>query len=672
MGRLPLFSANWNLLTSDPWIENVVKGLTVNFSSFPHQNKPRVTPSFGIEKDNIIQSEIDSLLKKGAIRKAHYTEGQFISTIFLVDKKSGGKRPVINLKDLNQFVEKEHFKISGLHNFLQQIEKDDYMFTLDLSDAYFSIPLAEDQRKFFRFIWKNQIYEFLVMPFGLTSAPFIFTKLTKPIMAHLHSRGLRSNIFIDDVIGLIHKTVSLCSAHAQRDYVIDLFRKLGFVINEKKSSLKMSHTKVYLGFVLNSHTMEVSITPEKMQDILTSIQAILNLEKVTIEQLASVIGKIIAIFPAVYTGQLHYRTLEIVKIHHLRLTGSFKAHMTLPPEAVAELKWWLTNLPTHNGKFIHPPKVDFVIQTDASRSGWGATFQDQAEYGSWDIHQANLHINYLEMTAVKLALQRFASSVHNIHIQIQTDNTTVVTYINKMGGTHSHALNDLTKQIWNWAITKKIHLSAVHLPGVLNSEADYLSRLHQEKANWQLCPTVFNSIIKILPPPQIDLFADHWNHQLQSYVSWKLDQQAVHTNAFTLQWTNLKAYAFPPFALILRVLNKIKNDAAQVILVTPKWPTQSWWPIALHLSFRPPIIITPRDDLLIRKPGNIKHPLRKTLHLVAWSLSGDPILNRTFRQELHDSSWLLGEKVLPGNINPHGLDGIAGVVENKLIPYIHL
>ena len=93
-------------MTSDVWILNTVQGLTVDFVNVPHQSNPRITPSFGPEKDKIIQKEVDSLLAKGAVHEVEPVDGQFISTIFLVDKKTGGKRPVINLKYLNQFVEK--------------------------------------------------------------------------------------------------------------------------------------------------------------------------------------------------------------------------------------------------------------------------------------------------------------------------------------------------------------------------------------------------------------------------------------------------------------------------------------------------------------------------------------------------------------------------------------
>lgn len=656
-------------MTSDAWILKTVQGLTVDFVNTPHQSNPRITPSFGPEKDEIIQLEVDALLLKGAIHEVEPVVGQFISTIFLVDKKSGGKRPVINLKYLNQFVEKNHFKMSGLRSILDQIVFGDLMFTMDLSDAYFSISIDEQFRKYFRFIWKGKIYEFLVMPFGLSSAPYIFTKLTKPIMAYLHARGLRSNIYIDDGIGLIKNNVDNNDALVQRDLMINIFRDLGFTINVLKSSLELSHRKVYLGFLIDSLAMKVFLTQEKLDMVVTCIKSLMHKEIVCIKDLARVIGIIISIFPAVYPGRLHYRTLEKFKTQQLYLTGSYRAVITLPPAVIQELQWWLDNIQVQNGKDIHPPNIDHHIQTDASLQGWGAVMNTQTVSGQWDQHQSCMHINVLEMLAVKLALHHIAGHLCNVHIQLQVDNTTVVSYLNRMGGTHSELLNSLAQDIWVWAMNRKIHLSAVHIAGNKNIQADYLSRLHQDHAGWMLNPQIFQQVCTVFYRPQIDLFANQLNHQLPAYVSWKADPLAWKINAYHLVWTQLNAYAFPPFTQINRVLLKIQRDQAQVLLITPNWPTQPWWPLVLSMSAADPILVTPRKNLLVLPPQNQRHPLESSLALVAWIVSGDPTTSIKYQQGLQRSSLHHGDQAPQSNTRQLGLNGIAGVIQGRVIPF---
>ena len=125
------------------------------------------------------------MLEKGAIQKVVPTQGQFLSNLFLVEKKDGGNRPVINLKNLNKFIPYEHFKMEGLHCLKFLLEQDDLSCKMDLKEAYFSVPLNKTTQKFVRFQWSYDLYEFLCLCFGLRPAPRVFTKLLKVPIALL-------------------------------------------------------------------------------------------------------------------------------------------------------------------------------------------------------------------------------------------------------------------------------------------------------------------------------------------------------------------------------------------------------------------------------------------------------------------------------------------------------
>jgi len=126
-----------------------------------------------------VNQEIKAMLQKGAIQKANQERGQFISNLFLVAKKDGGNRPVINLKNFNLFIPYLHFKMEGLHLLKDLLKEKDYMCKVDLKDAYFCVPLHPRHRKYIRFQWEGQLYEFLCLCFGLGPALRIFTKLLK-------------------------------------------------------------------------------------------------------------------------------------------------------------------------------------------------------------------------------------------------------------------------------------------------------------------------------------------------------------------------------------------------------------------------------------------------------------------------------------------------------------
>ena len=208
----------------------------------------------------------------------------------------------------------------------------------------------------------------------------------------------------------------------------------------------------------------------------------------------------------------------------------------------------------------------------------------------------------------------------------------------------------------------------MHIAGNKNIQADYLSRLHQDHAGWKLNRQVFNRICAIHYRPQIDLFASQLNHQLPTYVSWKADPLSWKTNAFHLVWTHLSAYAFPPFTQINRVLLKVQREKAQLLLITPNWPTQAWWPLILSMSVADPVLITAREDLLTLPPQNLKHPLKTSLALVAWIVSGNPMTNTKYQQGLQALSLHHGDQAPLNNTKQLGLNGIAGLTQGKVIP----
>ena len=138
-GRVSSFWRAWSGITSDPWVLNLIQsGLSIDFITDPHQEKIPRTPALSEEHSAICDSEVTFLLSKGALVEA--VQNGFISTIFVIPKKSGGFRPIINLKALNEFVEHNHFKMEGIHTLRRSLRPDDWLAKLDLQDAYLTIP----------------------------------------------------------------------------------------------------------------------------------------------------------------------------------------------------------------------------------------------------------------------------------------------------------------------------------------------------------------------------------------------------------------------------------------------------------------------------------------------------------------------------------------------------
>ena len=96
-----------------------------------------------------------------------------------------------------------------------------------------------------------------------------------------------------------------------------------------------------------------------------------------------------------------------------------------------------------------------------------------------------------------------------------------------MGGTHSLACNEIAREVWLWCISRKIYLTAAHIPGKENIQADQPSRLFNDRTEWKLDKSVFTKLLTIFGKPVIDMFASRLNHHLASYVAWIPDPDAM-------------------------------------------------------------------------------------------------------------------------------------------------
>ena len=153
---------------------------------------------------------------------------------------------------------------------------------------------------------------------------------------------------------------------------------------------------------------------------------------------------------------------------------------SLDNQALGELQWWIVKLKHFNGRYLIPAKHQVIIQTDASLEGWGANCMCMETEGKWSVEKRKLHINILELLAVKNAILAFTKEKTINEIHIQTDNTAALSCLLKMGGTTDRTIKDLSKDICKYLILKQITITAECLPGILNTRAD-----------WNLSPIVF-------------------------------------------------------------------------------------------------------------------------------------------------------------------------------------
>ncbi|XP_039305200.1 uncharacterized protein LOC120357772 [Solenopsis invicta] len=546
-GRLKSFSHIWKRLFMDKKALEWTKGYTIPFCAQPIQTTELVEPRWSDKEKSQMKKQINELLQKGAIQPCKKYEDQFFSRIFLVPKPDGSSHFILNLKKLNEFIKTEHFKLEDIRTARDLIQPNCFMATIDLKDAYYLVPIAETNKKFLRFIFDKQIYEFNCLPFGLSTAPFVFTKLMKPPITRLREHGFTSVIYLDDIL-LLGESKEKCTKNVQETRL--LLEKLGFIINDDKSS------------------------------------------RYKIREFASLVGTLSSCCLATKYGWPHIKDLEREKFLALRNNAdNFEAQMKLTPRFVTE------------------------IFSDASRSGWGASCNNAKTHGFWNSEEQQHHINYLELQAAFFGLKCFAKDFKNCNILLRIDNTTAISYINRMGGIQFEHLSKVAKEIWSWCEQRNIWIFASYICSEDNVIADQESRRIEPDIEYSLSQKAFKQLYMRFGKPTIDLFATRINNKCSKYVSWKQDPGSIAIDAFIIDWNHEFFYAFPPFALIPKVLKKIRNDNARGILVIPNWPSQAWFSQCIQMFESKPIIFKPSFNLL-SSSNRAPYPLWSQLSLV--------------------------------------------------------
>ncbi len=245
------------------WVMGIIKrGYSLQFARRPPRFSGVVSTSVQGENARVLRSEVMTLLEKGAIEMVSpaLSESGFYSRYFLVPKKDGGLRPILDLRRLNHALMRRPFRMITLKQILSQICTEDWFCSLDLKDAYFHIQIAPHHRRFLRFAFEGVAYQYTVLPFGLSLAPRTFTKCMDAALSPLRQMGIRILNYLDDWLILAQSEVELLS---HRTLILSHLERLGLRVNFAKSALSPSQRISFVGTVLDSAHMRAVIAPER-------------------------------------------------------------------------------------------------------------------------------------------------------------------------------------------------------------------------------------------------------------------------------------------------------------------------------------------------------------------------------------------------------------------------
>ena len=265
-------------------------------------------PPSNMDSREVLALEVMSLFAKGAIEEVvpPWSPG-FYGRLFCVRKASGGWRPVLDLSTLSLFLEKVKFKMETPASIREAIRPGDWAASIDLTDAYFHIPIFPGDRKYLRFTWEGRVFGFRVLPFGLSLAPWLFTRVVREFILRLRESGIRIHVYLDDWLVLASQK-DLCASHVLR--VLEQARSLGFRENEMKSELTPSQSFVFLGMRFDTVNMLVFPPEERIAKLLETILTLSRRESASVRALAGLLGQMESLSPLLVLGRLHKRAFQ--------------------------------------------------------------------------------------------------------------------------------------------------------------------------------------------------------------------------------------------------------------------------------------------------------------------------------------------------------------------------
>jgi hypothetical protein len=623
-GRLRHFAPFWRRLTNSKKVIQTVLGAKMPFTSEPVQDGVPEPYHLSTADSNLVRKEVEWMVEQGIARPVTPQHNQVVSPFFLATNKDKSKRPILNVKRINQnHLPKLHFKMETLALVLPLIKKNDWFSSWDVRKGFFNIAIHPDYRRFFCFEFEGIRYEYTCLVMGLAIAPLFFSKLMAILVQTARSWGIRVSYYLDDtLIRAPNPTMALCDT---RDFG-SLLQMAGFLLHAGKSVQIPTQSIEYLGFIIDSRTMTIALPREKSQRLTKILQRHIKFLKngtvITIREAAKVVGLLVAATPATRYGRAHYRSLEQAKLDALQQNAfNFQANFVWPQSCLSDLTWWLARVNACSTSFVQPEPTTTII-TDASLEGWGAIWGQQQIYGGWE--KAEERIDQLELQAVLFALQTFP--VLNSHkvISIRCDNTVAVAYLNHMGG-RIQRLDKIARQIWTLLEQNKAFVVATYIPTDVNP-ADELTRgrvlpAQVRDIEVQLNPSLFQQI-KTQGPfnPVIDWFASSSNHQLPRYYSWCEVSRtgAEGFDAFSFFWGDEIGYMFPPFSLLPRVISKVQRDGARVLLIHPQWPGAIWSPSLDEITVTRTFLVPSADTLRYPDQPGLRHPMTDLRLTASW------------------------------------------------------
>ena len=612
-------------LKANAWVlDTLAHGYVLPFHTEPET--ANIRNNLSARSDLVfVQQEVEKLHAQGVVEWV--SEAPWIvSPLSVATNSKGKKRLCLDLsRTVNPCIAEQPVILADLKAAIQITEEGDWQAVYDLTSAYHHIKIYPPHVKYLgaamtRADGSVQYFVYKYLPFGVSSAVHVMTKVMKPVSAHIATQGIRHTIYLDD-----GRVIANSEAQTCRDYatVLDILRKAGWHLAMDKSDTfqSISQQKQYLGFIIDSQNMSVRLSEEKEKSLRLKVQEIIDKENlwVTAKCLAQTLGKMISCAPALGRIPLIFARPAYAHLEDRVEKWGWSTSLRISRDITHSLGCFLGNIQQFNGHPINhhnqtlsllaimgPPNKHFttkvlpthvphlpheVLVSDASNVAVCSYSLSGAEkfffIGDLQSRQMTLSSGHRELLAVKMALQARQRSQgaweRKTNIFWLTDSENLVVFLNK--GSPKQNIQELVMEIMMLAKDLQIVLLPIHLrredPRIKMADAG--SRM-RDSDDWSLDAGSFKKLSDEFGPFSIDLFADPSNAKTLRFYSDFLCPESIGIDAFAHSWDNEHAWIVPPVSKILKVFRKIRLSKLTAVLVVPSWQTANFWPFLFPAS----------------------------------------------------------------------------------------
>lgn len=434
--RLKQFVSNWHRLSPSRTVMNLVrKGYKMSFDKKPKLSKP--LPKFETrlpeQQMNIVRKEVATFLEKKAIRVVPHEEANtdlgFYSKIFCVPKPGKDKwRMIIDMRRLNKCIKKKKFRMQGIKDVTSALKPHMYGAVIDISDAYYHVPIRKGARKYTRFIVDGIVYEFLGLPMGLCCSPRIFTCVSKFASNYLRKQGVIIIIYIDDLL-ILGNSYKECKKHVAK--VLNMLRRLGFIINESKCVLEPLKKFTYLGCVWDTEAWTVGLKEQRVHNIRSLALQLIQSHHVKVRDVAKFLGRTQSVAGIVPLARLRSRSVLYEFSQMAKTPADYNKYYEMSQQAREQLSLW-TELDLDCCSPISFLNREVVsVDTDASDTGYGWLWQHNLFSEKFQAECLGLHINTKELWALLQFIRKEKHQLKDTLLSWRCDNNSALAAIKK-------------------------------------------------------------------------------------------------------------------------------------------------------------------------------------------------------------------------------------------------